>query len=345
MPAGTALNTATKALLEACSRRGIRTDDLLATAKINPVLFEKSNIRIPTDKKRLIWEAAFKRTGDEHIGLSAARIVPFGGYGVLDFLLFSSSTLGEALGRTSRFYRLINSNAELRLQKHKDFVLVELYNANSNSRHSLGLSAEFAFAMLLLRFGLASGKEIKPETVSFTHFAPVDISLHRKLFRSPIRFGQSVNRLVFSKDLLNAALPQSDAPLTETLEHHAERLLKRLPAEDSIAEDVREVLRSRLHDGNVSLEATAKALAMSGRNLQRKLNGQGTSFREVLDKLRYELATDYAAQQIEVSEITHRLGFAETSAFYRAFKRWSETYSEDCRDDNFEGSRRLRKFE
>ena len=160
-----------------------------------------------------------------------------------------------------------------------------------------------------------------------------------------MRFGQNANRLVFSKDLLSAPLPQSDAPLAETLEHHAERLLKRLPAEDDIAESVREILQSRLRDGNVSLEATAKALAMSGRNLQRKLNGQATSYREVLDKLRYEIATDYAAQQIEVSEITHRLGFAETSAFYRAFKRWSETYSEDFQNGNTKGNRRLRKFE
>lgn len=324
MTAGTALNTATKALLEVCSRRGIRADGLLAAAQINPALFEKSNVRIPADKKGVVWEAAFKLTGDEHLGLSAARLVPFGGYGVLDYLLFASSTLGDVLERTSRFYQLINSNAELRLQKRKNFVFVELYNSNSVSRRNLGLSAEFTFAMLLLRFNLASGKEIKPEIVCFSHSAPSDDSLHRKLFRSPIRFGQVVNRLVFNRDLLDAPLPQSDPALTETLEHHAQRLLERLPAEDDIAERVREVLRLRLGGGNVSLEATAKALAMSGRNLQRKLYGQGTSYRELLDKVRYELALDYIARQMEVSEITRRLGFTETSAFYRAFKRWTE---------------------
>jgi len=327
MKTGTLLNTATKALLEVCSRRGVRVGDLLFGAEIDPALFEKYNVRIPADRKRVIWEEAQRRLGDEHIGLRAAEIVPFGGYGVLDHLLFATPTLGEALERTSRFYRLINSNAELRLQRHKRFVSAELHNSNLISQQRLGLSAEYAFAMLLLRLRLAYGNEIKPETICFTHSAPSDTSLHRNLFRSPIRFGQAVNRLVFSRDLLNASLPQSDPGLAEMLEHYAQRLLKGLPAEDDIAGNVREVLRLRLCDGSAGLEATAKALAMSGRNLQRRLNGQGTSYREVLDGLRYELASYYAAQQVGADEIARLLGFTETSAFYRALKRWRKIYS------------------
>jgi AraC-like DNA-binding protein len=328
MNTATSLNTATKALLEVCSRRGIQVDDLLVGAKLDPALFEKYNIRIPADKKRVIWEEAQKRVGDEHIALRAAEIVPFGGYGVLDYLLFASSTLGEALHRTSRFYRLINSNAELRLHSHKKFISAELYNPTITSQQRLGLSAEYSFAMLLLRLRLAYGNEFKPEAVCFTHSAPADASLHGKLFRSPVRFGQAVNRLVFSKALLNASLPQSDAGLAETLDHYAQRLVQGLPAEDSIAGDVREVLRLRLCDGSVSLEATAKALAMSSRNLQRRLNGQGTSYREVLDGLRNELASYYAAQQVGAAEIAHLLGFTETSAFYRALRRWRGTHSQ-----------------
>lgn len=324
MSTGASLNTATKALLEVCSRRGIRAGDLLAKASINPALFERYNTRIPADKKQVIWEEAQRRVGDEHIGLRAAEVVPFGGYGVLDHLLFATSTLGEALNRTSRFYRLINSNAELRLERHKNFISAELYNSNGASRHKSGLSAEYAFAMLLLRFRLAYGKEFKPEAACFTHFAPSDTSLHRKLFQSPMQFGRGLNRLVFRKDLLTARLPQSDPELAETLEHYAQRLLKLSPADDDIAEEAREVLRSRLRCGDVSLQATAKALAMSGRSLQRRLNGQGTSYRELLDRLRYELASYYAAQQVGAAEIAHLLGFTETSAFYRALKRWRE---------------------
>jgi AraC-like DNA-binding protein len=327
MTIGTALNTATKALLEVCARRGIDTDDLLTKAELNPALMEKFGGRIPADKKRLIWDEALRRAGDEQIGLCAAQIVPFGGYGVLDYLLFASSTLGEVLTRTSRFYHLINSNAEIRLETHKDCISVELFKSNGTSKKNLGLSAEYTFAILLRRFNLAYGGGLKPEKIYFTHPSPLNVSLHYKLFQSPIQFGQQANRLVFRKDALKTSLSQADAALAEMLDQHAERLLKRLPAEYNIAEQVREVLRTRLGSGDVSLNAIARTLAMSGRNLQRNLNSQGTSYRKLLDSLRYELALDYTAQQMDAIEITHRLGFTETSAFYRAFKRWTEIYS------------------
>jgi AraC-like DNA-binding protein len=330
MATRTALNTATKAMLEVCARRGVGTVDLLKTANIDPASFDQFNARIPADKKNRIWDEAHKRTGNEHLGLCAAEIVPFGGYGVLDFLLFASSTLDEALKRTARFYRILNDRAELRLEKHKNVVLAELCKPDSSaSPHMLGLSAEFSFAMMLLRFGSVSGKALKPEKVYFTHLPPHDTSHHRKLFRAPMLFGQDVNRLVFNKDFLNAPLPQSDPELAETLELHAGRILKRLPAENDIAMQVSDVLRARLCGGDVSLKATAKALAMSERNLQRTLCGQAVTYRELLDKLRYELALDYIAQQVEASEITRRLGFSETSTFYRAFQRWTKTYARD----------------
>ena len=89
-------------------------------------------------------------------------------------------------------------------------------------------------------------------------------------------------------------------------------------------EQVREVLRLRLCNGDINLGATARALAMSGRSLQRRLNGRGTSYQKVLDGLRYELASYYAAQQVDVDGLAHRLGYTEASAFNRAFKRWKE---------------------
>jgi AraC-like DNA-binding protein len=325
----TALNTGTKALLEICGRRGMSSDDLLKAAKLDASSMEKYNRRIPADKKRLIWEEVFRRTGDEQIGFCASQVVPFGGYGVLDYLLMATSTPAEVLSRVSRLYRLINNFAELRLETHKNSVMVELYNPTSASRKWLGLSAEFSFGVLISRLQSAYGSVLKPENVCFTHPPPADVSMHHRLFQSPIRFGQSVNRLVFNKDALKISLPQSDAALAEMLEHQAQRLLKNLSLENDITEEIRAVLRSRLSSGNADINTTAKALAMSGRNLQRKLNGQGTCYREVLDKLRYEMALDYITQQIDASEITRLLGFSEISTFQRAFKRWSAAYSQN----------------
>lgn len=103
---------------------------------------------------------------------------------------------------------------------------------------------------------------------------------------------QRVNRLVFRRELFDVRLPPSDPLPAEMLENYARRLLKRLPAEDDIKNEVREVLLNTLGGGAaISLKATARHLAMSDRSLQRKLSGQGTFYREQPDELRYEQPT------------------------------------------------------
>ena len=63
---------------------------------------------------------------------------------------------------------------------------------------------------------------------------------------------------------------------------------------------------------------------MSARTLQRHLADEGTSFKDVLDDARADLAKTYVEEQrLTITEIAFVLGFADTSAFSRAFKRWT----------------------
>ncbi len=60
------------------------------------------------------------------------------------------------------------------------------------------------------------------------------------------------------------------------------------------------------------------------RTLQRKLSEENTSYKELLDETRRELANQYLRQAtLSVSEVTYLLGFSEPSNFSRAFKRWT----------------------
>ena len=65
-------------------------------------------------------------------------------------------------------------------------------------------------------------------------------------------------------------------------------------------------------------------LLLSERSLQRKLADAGTSYREVLDDTRREMALAYLASKPHtLSEITFLLGFADSRSFSRAFRRWT----------------------
>ena len=106
------------------------------------------------------------------------------------------------------------------------------------------------------------------------------------------------------------------------LEQHARRMLRQSSFEDHLLRDLRQALCDGLTCDDFRLSTTAKTLALSGRSLQRELNLRGTSYREQLDQFRRDLALDMLPTE-PVHEIVAFLRFSESSAFYRAFRRWT----------------------
>src|SRR6185369_10618542 len=87
---------------------------------------------------------------------------------------------------------------------------------------------------------------------------------------------------------------------------------------------LREIIRSELNGGDPGLDHMAQKLGMSSRTLQRKLRDHGTTHQDVLDQMRQDLATRYLQQpEMAIGEVAYLLGFSESSAFHRAFKRWT----------------------
>ena len=101
-------------------------------------------------------------------------------------------------------------------------------------------------------------------------------------------------------------------------------MLQKLPKGEALTDAVRRLLVGELCDGEPSLEQIAPRLHMSPRTLHRRLEEEGTSFRQVLAEVRRELAARHLSERrLAIGEIAFLLGFSEPSAFHRAFKRWT----------------------
>jgi AraC-like DNA-binding protein len=105
---------------------------------------------------------------------------------------------------------------------------------------------------------------------------------------------------------------------------HAEKMLTELPPARQLTERVRNAIVAELAGGNPSVTHIAPRLHMSPRTLERKLEREGTTFSVLLDDLRKRLALRYVGgNDLELAEIAFLLGFARTTGFHRAFKRWT----------------------
>jgi AraC-like DNA-binding protein len=78
-----------------------------------------------------------------------------------------------------------------------------------------------------------------------------------------------------------------------------------------------------LHTADLTIEVVAKRMNMSRSTLYRNLVDRGVTFSELVDISRQNYALDYLKKSnMSLQEISDRLGYANLSAFSRAFKRW-----------------------
>jgi AraC-like DNA-binding protein len=89
-------------------------------------------------------------------------------------------------------------------------------------------------------------------------------------------------------------------------------------------DSVRLEVERELAFGNPNVASIARKLGTSSRTLQRRLGETGLSFRDVVEEVREQLARAYLTDvALPMGEVAQRLGYAEVSAFLRAFKRWT----------------------
>jgi AraC-like DNA-binding protein len=117
-------------------------------------------------------------------------------------------------------------------------------------------------------------------------------------------------------------LPGSHPQLAELNDQVMIEYLAKLD-QDNIAHKLKAVIIDQLPCGNVTDENVARELYMSSRTLQRHLQREDTTYTTLLNEIRQDLAEQYLTEQdISLTEIAFLLGFSESSAFSRAFKRW-----------------------
>lgn len=131
--------------------------------------------------------------------------------------------------------------------------------------------------------------------------------------------------MVFPKEYLNAPIASASGQDSQRrAQSGAQTLLKELAGETEFIRQTQLVISRGLGLGRIALKQIAVELDLSVRTLQRRLNQQGQTFREVLDEVRAARAHDYLSDPIlPLSQIAFLLGYTEQSTFQSAFRRWT----------------------
>ena len=309
--------------MRALDGEGLDGTAIASRAGIDSAALADPDARIPRESLTRLWQLAVEESGNPAFGLVAARYTMQTTFHALGYAVLASATLREALERIIRYRRLIGEIIQLRLEDLDDRARFFIDVSAGNG--IVPWEAVDAFVAVTVRqAGLLIGsRDYCPLAISLERPAPEDPSPFERALRAPVAFGQPATFVDYSREDLDRPLPAANAELARQNDEVVVRYLAR-HAEHDVLRKTREALIECLPSGAPTKPQIARRLGTSARSLQRLLATQQTSFKEMLAEARLVLAKNYLDEgRLPVTEIAFVLGFADTSAFSRAFKRWT----------------------
>ena len=314
-----------RALTSAVEREGATRSQYLARAGIDPELVEPDDARLDIKTYLRALDAAIDVTQNPAFGLRLGQHATSAMYHVVAHMAEIAKTLGDAIDNILRYSGILAVGFEPCLVDLREQGLVALrlpYLVGESS--AVRLTAEFALTgfMRLLRYYL--GEQVLPTSVCFAYSAPAYADEYRGVFGGTECFGQPFTEVRFPREWLDRSQLNANRDLYTLLQTHAELELSRLSHNTSVVQRVERVLASSKPRELPSMETVARTLEISARTLARKLQAQGVSYAQLVEERRSSAAKCLlAGGRHSIQEVASALGFADTPAFHKAFRRWT----------------------
>ncbi len=302
---------------------GIDPEPIYLQAGVPQAPPESPQTRYPLANIRRLWELAREASGDDAIGLKTGRYAKPAQFYAFGYSWLASSTLLGAIQRLTRYMQLMSTaSVEVSLTETDDsFALSTVFPDASKSPPKEGIDC--GMTALLALCDIVAEQKICPLRVELTCPATVHPDAYRDALRAPIRFDAAVGIFHFDKETLRAPLPHGAPDVAKATDRIAEQYIETLDPH-KVASQVKRLLIALLPSGKADQELVSSRLNRSMSTLQRQLQAEGLSYRDVLESTRRSLAENYLQdKKHSLAQIAYLLGFSDQSNFSRAFKRWT----------------------
>lgn len=251
-------------------------------------------------------------------------------FGSVGYLLKNCKTIGDALINLKRFYHVHHTSADIGLSVENDQATLS-FSLNITLGESIAQAIDLALAIGVNILKTLSSSKIHINSMHVQHNASSKKKNYFKCLGMVPHFNSTFNGIVFDAGLLDTPIDEADPRLYKLVA--SELNGNNLGYVDEIPKYVETMVRQNLAVTPISIEDIAQLMALSVRNLQRYLKEQDTSFRQIVDNVRNQLATQYLIDStLSLNHISDVLGFSNYSEFSRAFKRWNQTAPKDYRN-------------
>ena len=308
-----------EALLQSCAP-GAASDEVLQRAGVDPHLLAEPTARVSATAYARLWRLLARRMDDEFFGMDPRKLKS----GSLAFLCraaMAQPTLVTSLESGLGFLSLMLERLPAQLVRQQSLAEIVLLEPESEPNRAF---TYFTYWMIV--HGVAcwlAGRRIPILAIELRCPKPAFCDDYQVMFSDNLRFDRPRTRMIFSADCLDLPIKRSTEELKRFLAHAPANILVKYRDPDSLATRIKHDLRQMPPDTWPETDGLAASLCISASTLRRRLAEEGQTYQGLKDSVRKELAIVWLAEpQISFAEIAERLGFADTSSFYKAFRKW-----------------------
>ncbi|OLF54226.1 AraC family transcriptional regulator [Pseudomonas chlororaphis] len=309
-----------EALLQSCAP-GVATEEVLLKVGIDPARLELASARVPALAYARLWRLLARRTDDEFFGMDPRKLKS----GSLAFLCRSAMAqpnLAAGLGSGLAFLSLMLEHLPAQLVRQQSLAEIVLLEDEQAPRRAF---TYFTYWMIV--HGVAcwlAGRRIPILAIELRCPAPDFCGDYQVMFSQNLRFDRPRTRMIIAADCLDLPIKRSLEELKRFLAQAPANILVKYRDPQSLASRIRHDLRQLPAAQWPETASLAQSLCVSASTLRRRLAEEGQTYQGLKDGVRKELAIAWLAEpQISFTEIAGRLGFADASSFYKAFRKWS----------------------
>ncbi|ATR83930.1 AraC family transcriptional regulator [Pseudomonas sp. HLS-6] len=309
-----------EALLQSCAA-GSATSEVLKRVGIDPQQLGQLDARVPASAYAQLWRLLARRCHDEFFCMDPRGLRS----GSLAFLCRSSMaqpTLGAALESALSFLSLMLEHLQPVLVRQQSLAEIVVGEPEDAPRRAF---TYFTFWMIV--HGVAcwlAGRRIPILAIELRCTEPDFCDDYRVMFSENLQFGRPRTRMIFAAECLDLPVRRSVDELQRFLAEAPANILVKYRDPASLARRIRHDLRALPAAAWPETEALAQRLCISASTLRRRLADEGQTYQGLKDSVRRELAITWLAEaDVSFADIAARLGFADTSSFYKVFRKWT----------------------
>lgn len=300
--------------LDVARQCGLDPWRLLREAGLPPHATEDPDLRIAVESVRQLLEHSAALSGVEAFALLMAEGRRVSNLGVLGMLMREEPTVRHALLSIMAYGRTHNEALFQRIEESQGIAAVHadlLLNSPGVARQAIELVV--AVAIKTVRF--FAGADWRPRRICFTHGAPIDLSVHRRVLGQTPEFGSDFNGFVCTSADLDTPIASADPVVASYIRQQVQ---SRQQATMTVADEVRQIVLVLLPRGRCTVDQVARLMGITRRTLHRHLGAEGQVFSQLVLTVRRELVSRYVLEPSRsLGDIAQLLGFADLSSFSR----------------------------